>query len=230
MKNQKTYRGFSLLELVFTIVVIGIIATSIPMMLEVTPKVAKSKQIDRIFYEEFTIGELVTTHYFDENNSKGTNYFKDLNATGGDDELLLDYVYNDNPERIGKFQLKNQCRDGTDSDQNVSYIGLDSGETDGNVSSYDDVDDFNGYETNVTSDNYPVEVNVSYVSDDTNYSEENVTLQLSVNPVSQSNIKLIKIIGYFPDKSGQKIVYFIPVFNIGGTKYLSDNELGGKCE
>ena len=228
MKNQKKYRAFSLLELIFTIVIIGIIATSLPAILQVTPNIAKSKQIDKIFYSEFTLGQLVATHYFDENNTKGLNYFKDLNATDGDDELLLNYFANDNPQRIGKSQFKNQCRDGNET--NLSEIGLDSGESESNLSSLDDVDDFDGYETNLTDDNYPAEVSVFYVSDSANYSDENISFDLNKTAVNNSNIKLIKITAYFPDKNGQQIIYYIPVFNIGGSKYLSDDELGEKCE
>ena len=230
MKNPKKYKAFSLIELVFTIVVLGIIATAITSLLEITPNVAKLKQMDKIFYGEFTLGSLIITRYFDENNTQVDNYYKDLNSTNGDSELLLNYVVDGNPERIGKYLLKNQCRDGAKEFQNVSEIGLDSGETQDDLTTLDDVDDFNGYEINLTVDNYPAEVNISYISDETNYSAQNVYINLTSNSVSSSNIKLIKITGYYPNKNGDKIVYYIPVFNIGATKYLSKQDLGQKCE
>ncbi len=168
--------------------------------------------------------------YFDENNTVGDNYYKDLNATGGDSELYIEKnasagIYVGKYNRIGKFQLNNNIlRSGTNA--TVSKICTDLGENDS--SKYDDVDDFNGYEDNVTTPfgTISLQVSVKYIPDETNYSSNNITFNMqnaeNNNTANFTNIKLITIHAYV---NNIDINLSYPSMNIGASKFLSLEEI-----
>ncbi len=228
MKNQKNYKAFTLIEILVSLIIIGIVATTLPLMLQTGVKTAKNSAMEEIFYQEFSLLQLINTMYFDENNTIGDNYYKDLNATGGDSELYIEknatlgkYVGEYN--RIGKFELNNNIlRSGTNA--TVSSIG-----PDGEVSSeYDDVDDFNGYEDNVTTafGTTSLQVSVKYIPDDTNYSSNNITFNMqnaeNNNSANYTNIKLITI---HANVNNIDINLSYPSMNIGASKFLSLEEI-----
>lgn len=226
MKNQKKSKSFTLIEILVALVVIGIISTTFPVMLETTVKSAKTSAKEEIFFQEFSLLQLINTMYFDENNTQGDNYYKDLNTTSGDNELQIEknlsaksFVGQYN--RIGKFQINNNIlRSG--SNLTVSSIGSDTGE---NVSDkYDDVDDFNNYEDNVTTSygNIPLKVKVYYISDDANYSSDDINFEFNDSKKNFTNIKLITITAHV---DGGDINLSYPAMNIGASKFLSLEEI-----
>jgi len=164
--------------------------------------------------------------YFDENNTIEDNYYKDLNATYGDSELLIEenttkgqYVGKYN--RIGKFDINNNIlRSGTN--YTVSKIGPDAGENDS--SKYDDIDDFNGYEENVTSASgvITLHVNVKYIDDEADYASNDINFTFSFNEKNATNIKLITIYAKVGDNN---ITLYYPGMNIGASKFLSLEEI-----
>jgi len=222
MKRQKIYKAFTLFEVLISIIIIGIVMTSFPIIFQTMTSANKQVLKEEVFFQEFTILSLINARYFDENNTIGENFYKDLNATGGDSELLNDSIstFAGKTSRIGKTDFNNNIlRSG--SIDTTSAIGLDTGEKANDVSTYDDIDDFNGYsESFLNNDIY---VNVKYVNDNATYSDQNITFNLNYNSVANNtNIKLITI---WCDTGDTNITLKYPTSNIGASKFLSLEEI-----
>jgi prepilin-type N-terminal cleavage/methylation domain-containing protein len=222
MKNLKKYKAFTLFELLISIIIIGIVMTSFPIIFQTMTGANKQVLKEEIFFQEFTILSLINERYFDENNTIGENFYKDLNATGGDSELLNNYssMYAGETSRIGKTNLNNNILRSGSSDA-TSNIGIDNGEMLSDVSTLDDIDDFNGYSESFL--NNVIYVNVKYINDKANYSDQNITFYLNYNSVANNtNIKLITI---WCKAGDVNITLRYPTSNIGASKYLSLEEI-----
>jgi prepilin-type N-terminal cleavage/methylation domain-containing protein len=218
MKNRKNYKAFSLIEILLSIVILGIIASVFPFILQSVTKTAKVSVKEETVYNELSLLKLILPYYFDENNNVDDNFYKDLNASNGDEELLINYNSSYTGDaRIGKSEFNNNVlRSGSNLD--VSEIGIDDGEVEGVVETYDDIDDFNGYEVNVS--NHTLKISIYYIDDNTNYSDENITFTFDYDTKkNKTNIKFIKI------TSDNNITLYYPTCNIGGSKYLSLGEI-----
>jgi len=171
---------------------------------------------------------LINSRYFDENSTVGDNFYKDLNATQGDNELLNNYssLYAGKTSRIGKTEFdNNEFRSGTS--YTTSHIGLDAGENIDRVETLDDIDDFNGYEENLSYMNvngkHPViRASVFYIDDHTDYSGSDIAFTYDYTPANHTNLKLITITCKIGDSN---ITLRYPTANIGGSKFLSLEEL-----
>ena len=222
MKSQKISKSFTLIEILISLIVIGIVATSFPIILQTTVNSGKNIAREEIFYQEFSLLTLINSFYFDENNTVGDNYYKELNASG-DEELFIKKYSNSEYNRIGKHQMNNNdLRSGTNS--TVSHIGVDSGEIEGNDSTYDDIDDYNGF--NETLENFgrlTLSVYVKYIDDNADYNKTEFNFTFDYNDINHtSNIKLITI----NVKEGKnEINLSYPSMNIGASKYLSLEEI-----
>ena len=222
MKSQKKSKAFSLIEIIVSLIVIGIVASTFPIMLQTSVNTSKSSAKEEVFYQEFSLLQLINSMYFDENNTVDDNYYKDLNATKGDDELKIK-TYSNELNRVGKHQMNNNdLRSG--SSYTLSHIGVDAGEIEGNDSTYDDIDDFNNFSESVLSyGNIELHVKVSYIKDETNYSANNINFKFDYSNIGHnSNIKLITIYTVLDDKN---ITISYPTMNIGESKYLSLEEI-----
>ena len=210
--NLKKY-SFTLIELVIAIIIVGIIITTIPALLN---RVAHSQETvakEKYFFNAFALITLIQTQEFDENNTKENNYYKVLTADGGDDELKC--------PRQGVLELNNSSGANCD-DNTTSSIGIDSSEVEGNESTYDDIDDFNGYSTIVNDAN--ISVKVKYWDDNGNYSAKNIYFSENDNPANGTNIKLVELNIANKDtlQPIAKLKYFSS--NIGMVKIESRNE------
>ena len=225
MKSLKKSSAFTLIELLVALIIIGIVATTLPIMLQTTVKTSKNAIKEEVFFQEFSLLQLINSMYFDEKNTLDDNYYKDLNATGGDPELYIEK--NDTASanvgefnRIGKFEINNNIlRSGTN--ETVSVIGPD-GE---NSSEYDDVDDFNGYTDNVKTafGNTILHVRVKYISDNADYSSNNISFDMNYSSTAdKTNIKLITV---YANVDGIDINLSYPSMNIGASKFLSLEEI-----
>ena len=218
MKNQKRYRAFTLLELIISLIVIGIVATSFPLILQTSVNTFKTSAKEELFYQEFSYLQLINSLFFDENNTKNDNGYKDLNATDGDDELLI-YKYGvDELNRRGKHYMdNNDFRSG--SSDTVSHIGVDAGEDDNNDSTFDDIDDYNNY--TIEAANNILKANIFYIGDSANYANTKIDFEFNYdNHLNNTNIKLIKISAVNDD-----VFLYYPTVNIGATKFLSLEEI-----
>ena len=222
MRNQRKSNAFTLIEILVSLMVIGIVAVTLPIMLQTSTEAVKTTAKEEVFYQEFSLLQLVNTLYFDENNTVDDNFYKDLNATGGDNALLI-RSYPDGLNRIGKHQINNNVlRSGTNA--TVSAVGIDSGETQGDDSTYDDIDDYNDYnETLLSYGNVLLKVKVKYIKDNANYSSKNIVFNFDYNTdINYTNIKLITVSATVDN---QNISISYPAMNIGASKFLSLEEL-----
>ncbi|ACM92383.1 prokaryotic N-terminal methylation motif domain protein [Nautilia profundicola AmH] len=222
MKNQKKYRGFTLFEVLVSIIILGIVMSSFPIIFQTMTTANKQVLREEIFFQEFTILSLINPRYFDEKNTIDDNFYKDLNATGGDSELLNNYSskFAGLTSRIGKATFNNNILRSGSSDT-TSSIGLDAGENASDVSTYDDIDDFNGYSENFLSNT--IHVNVKYISDNAAYSDENISFTYNYSTAANNtNIKLITIWAQVGDTN---ITLKYPTCNIGASKFLSLEEI-----
>ncbi len=140
-------KAVTLIELIFTIVIIGAVFTTIPKIIYVSNKSLEfSKKEDAIFNMMAKMMDISLKEY-DENNTKD-------DSEGGSDILLSgnDLYLDCNSStgyRVGGFKSGRNCKNGLlESD-----IG-DDGDT-----VYDDIDDYNG--TSEPVENYRIEYNLS---------------------------------------------------------------------
>ena len=229
MRNQKKYKAFTLLELVISIIILGIVLAAFPAFFQTSLNSTKQYIKEEIFFEEFTLLSLVTSRYFDENSTKGDNFYKDLNASNGDSDVnkVAGELYNNyksqyagDTSRIGKSQINNNVyRSG--SKDNVSVIRIDD-ENSSDVNTYDDIDDFNDYNETFLG-KYKIFVYVKYINDDANYSDTNINFEYNYS--SETNFTNLKLITIKTTVDGNDIILCYPAANIGASKFLSLEEL-----
>jgi hypothetical protein len=223
MKNPKNYKAFSLFEIVVSIVVLGIIAATFPLILQSVTQTAKNVTKEEIVLNEMSLMSMIIPFYFDEKNTEDDNFYKDLNASGGDSELYNNYNYMYNTyARIGKKEFyNNELRSGSSDDVSEIKVDTETGENINDETTYDDIDDFNGYSQIKNGVN--LTVSVYYIDDNADYSAENINFTYNYNTKkNKTNIKLIKITGI--SKDGNITLYY-PTCNIGASKFISLEEL-----
>ena len=207
-------KSFSLIELIFTIVIIALIFTTIPKIIYSTNQSFKfTLKEDGIFNMMAKVMD-ISFREWDENDT--TSY--DILLTGNDN--VLECNANANPAiRIGGFYSGYAYSRICPHHLYVSHIGTDSGET--SEEDYDDVDDYNGTEENATkngSTRYILYITDGYSGEwnKSNYDYDTQTLNFSFTnqaTTTKSNIKLTKITLY--DKKYDK--------NISNARYWSAN-------
>ncbi len=144
--------GFTLLELIFSMVIIAIAFTVLPKMLQMAAKVSKQSVKEEAIYSAVALLGLVKSTAWDEQNTKK------------DDILLVssdgDAAYSCSDYRVGSFIGSRNCKNALSAS---SSLGMDG--DDGGVA--DDMDDFIG-EVNTTGSavrKYTISVGVDYVED-----------------------------------------------------------------
>ena len=215
MKSLKKY-SFTLIELIVAIIIVGIVVTSIPMLLNTVTKNQEVNLKEKSFFNAYALLTLIQTQEWDENNTKGDNYYKVLTSDNGDSNLTC--------IRKGVKQLDNDSGAICATDNNkTSPIGVDTDENKIDESTFDDMDDFNGYSTIVSDIN--ITVKVSYMRDDSNsYKTKNIYFNAERLKNNDSNIKYIEL--NISNKNTQELISVLKYFtsNIGMTKIESRNE------
>jgi len=213
MKNLKK-SSFTLIELIISIVIIGIVIVTIPMLLSTSNKFYDNTIKEQSFFNAYSLITLITNEYWDENNTKGDNYYKVLTSDGGDSELKC--------SRKGVLELNNSSgAECASDDKKTSGINIDNDESEDNVSTFDDIDDFNKYSTKVDGIKFSVEVN--YLDDTADYSKNNLFFNLS-SKTSDSNIKFIEV--NVTNTQNDELISILKYFssNIGMIKIESRSE------
>jgi type II secretory pathway pseudopilin PulG len=218
MKNLKKY-SFTLIELVVAIVVVGIVVTAIPALLNRGASIQETNLKEKSFFNAFALLTLIQTQEWDENNTKDDNYYKVLTAENGDSELKC--------SRIGTVLLDNDSgADCANTNHKTSAIGVDSTETKGDESTYDDIDDFNEFYTVV--DDINISVSVRYMDDGVtngvDYSAKNIYFSESDAAVSGTNLKFVVLSVRKVDTNELISVLKYTTSNIGMVKIESRNE------
>jgi hypothetical protein len=225
-KRRKKFRGgLSYLEIIVSIVVLGIVATSFPILLATIVQGVQTSWKEKAFYDEYTLLTLIINNYaWDQNNSEEFQYYI---RTAGDNELQPG-TYG---PRVGKEEQFRDFPVGRLPGEQfqATSIGRDDGEND--PTQFNDVDDWNGYSVPISgaSGEINLSVEVFYAGDEADYQDpEILTFQFGPDynntgsPDITSSIKVIRITA---DNGAGKIYMTYPVFNIGAAKFLGLNEL-----
>jgi prepilin-type N-terminal cleavage/methylation domain-containing protein len=192
MKKLKS--AFTLLELIFAIVIIGIAALSLPMISQVTSKGSEKSLAQEAIFIAFTEITKVVSSAWDENSRVLTNDFEYV-------------IYASNAEATSSAVNDLQGRSGN---INILYNNTDGGRTirptmvvlDGGEARENDVDDYNITDANATGSagsetgykyQYKKDITVSYPAS-------------FGNLVNSANIKRIQI--SVNDASGNQLVSF----------------------
>ena len=184
-------KSFTLIELIFTIVIIALVFTTIPKVIYSTNLTIKFTLKEDGLFNMMSNMMDITTQEWDENDT--THY--DILLTGNSN--VLECNSSANPAiRIGGFYSGDLYSRICPNSLYISHIGPDTGEN--SQEDYDDIDDYNGTESNATKNGntrYQIYTNVSYVSEwnknNYNYNTQTLNYKFSITP-TKSNIKFIQ--------------------------------------
>jgi len=170
-------KSFTLIELIFSMVIIAMAFTVLPKILQVSARVSTQSIKEEALYSGVALMWYIQASAWDENN---TEYDDILIVSNGDSEYDCN---NTTHLRNGGFVGSRNCK----NDIYASNLGKDSDDNGLN----DDVDDFTSYKVSNynNSRDYNLSVKVNYV-DDMNLSEENFKTSIKS---SSTNTKYIAI-------------------------------------
>lgn len=182
-----TRRGLSLIELIFTIVIIAIVFTVIPKVILSLNKSDKFAIRQDALFNGISLLNMISKLPWDENN---TEHIDILHVASGNfkcDESST--------RRIGGFVGSRNCEDNL----SASVISND-GQSD--YSLFNDIDDFNGVDINASY--YALHVEVDYISDSIAYNGQKASLILNKTPVANTtNLKYIDVNISYQGKRGK---------------------------
>jgi hypothetical protein len=173
-------KGISLIELIFTIVIIAVVFTVIPKIVFALNKSDEFSTKQDALFNGITMMQMITHLSWDENGTRSN----DILMTSGDAHFTCDGTTR---YRIGGFRGSRNC------ENNVSVAATLGPDAEGSKNLYNDIDDFaDGIDTNTSM--YGLHVSARYIADTFMYNGQNATISLS-NAVMlpSSNIKYIDI-------------------------------------
>lgn len=182
-------KALSLIELIFTIVIIAIVFTVIPkVILSLNKSDSFSIRQDAIF-NGVSLVNMISKLPYDEANTK----YPDILHT----DSLSFTCSTLTQRRIGGFIGSRNC------EQNLSTSLGKDGEID--YTSYNDIDDF-FQEDNISASPYKLKTQVKYISDSYSYSGTKVVIDLnnSVVPLGSTNLKRLDIKVNYVGKRGEE--------------------------
>ena len=190
-------RGLTLIELIFTIVIIAFVFSVVPKMFQTTNKsLAFSSKEDALFNIYSQMMDIILKEY-DEKNTM----YDDILLTGNNNSVLE--CNTTKGYRIGGFIGSRNCFHKVYE----SNIGLDANEP-----PRDDIDDYNGLNYQIYSGNkeYNLSVSVGYTDDwnKSDYSEQNLNFNFTNRSNdNKSNIKRVKVTVLSGNKEISSLVY-----------------------
>jgi len=183
-------KALSLIELIFTIVIIAIVFTVIPKVVLSLNKADSFAVRQDALFNGISMVSMLSKLPWDENNTISSDVLQ-VSSTNFECNATLG-------RRVGAFISSRNC------EQNLSATSLGSdGESDYNL--YNDIDDFVS-ENNITADPYRLTSRVVYLSDNFTKTGTKITFDLSSNSESNSstNLKKLDITVYYAGKRGQE--------------------------
>lgn len=179
-------KGISLIELVFTIVIIAIVFTVIPKMVFALNKSEEFSIKQDALFNGVTLMQMISRLSWDENSTQNNAL---LNVLNGNTHFTCNNDINNSfyHYRIGGFKGSRNCSE-LNNTLIASTIGKDASEI--NSYSFDDIDDFNAYDINTSF--YQLSVAVNYINDaDVVITYSGLTAKIdltksSIMPASQS--------------------------------------------
>jgi len=177
-------RAFSMIELIFAIIVISIVMLAIPALFSTSSQsLEEIIKKDAIFYSYYQLGNILT-YPWDENSTQGLRTVA-INANG-DSELIATKASDHHYRVVAVSREINLSK-------NASFPLQKEG------SRIDDIDDFNGYSIaiNKSSKEFKLDMNltiyVAYSDDNANYAATHLNPLQIFNTLSHSShIKLIE--------------------------------------
>ena len=178
-------KGLTLIELILSMVIIGIVFTIVPKIVFVSNKSMHLSMKEDALFNAYSLMGGVLKLTWDENTLKdGKILHTDANSGTAKD-------CDDN--RTGGFSGSRNC---IDSDDNATDIAREDDD-------YNDIDDYDGYDENISvggKNRYKITVDVNYVDgnysatadpkkDTSEYKEINVTIQSHVDNKKTKNFK-----------------------------------------
>ena len=196
-------RGFSLIELVFAIVVIAISLMTVPLMLN---QGAKSNQFalmqESILAAHTKMGNILSFKWDENSGDNNDTIVRVLDVTAGDSQLDRKTAV----RRVGHIHddLRRRMQDSETNATSLGALGIEVADL------YDDIDDFNGKSVIVAPvgaatqkgkfDYLDADLNlttsVTYISDDVNYSQQDIAFDFNASDVitaGSSNIKMVEL-------------------------------------
>ncbi len=192
MNSVNSKSGISLIELIFTIVIIATVFTVIPkIVFSLKKSDVFSIRQDAIF-NGVSMMSVIAKLPWDEQN----NEYDDIMIGTNGSTTIFD-CNSTTHYRAGGFAGSRRC----ENNLNASLIGSD-GET--GYFTYDDIDDFAG-ENNISTDPYRIETTVAFKDDAVflyNTPNQSVTVNLNDTNSTSSNIKRVEMQIYYSGKRG----------------------------
>ena len=180
-------RGLTIIELIFTVVILALLFTVIPKIIFVSNKSIETSVTEEAIFNMMAKMSDIVFKEWDENNTQ-TDEILVVNQTP---QSVID-CDKDTGYRIGGFRGSRNCKD----DINISSIGADSNEP-----PYDDIDDYNGTEENTSSSGrkkryYTLDMFSSYVKEwnVSEYGIDDFSFKFSKESKDKSNIKRVEVV------------------------------------
>jgi len=171
-------RGLSLIELVFTIVIIAIVFTVIPKIVFSLKKSDSFVIRQDAMFNGASLANMIIRLPWDENNTDSRDILDTNSSNAGDANLTCDET---TARRVGGFIGSRTC------EENLS-ASVDFNDSD----DFNDLDDYNDY--NETPHWYGLEVFVKYVENNITYENKSAKILLSKSQVpNTTNFKLVDV-------------------------------------
>ncbi len=181
-------RGLSLIELIFTIVIIAVVFTVIPKVILSLNKSDKFSIRQDALFNGISLMQMISKLPWDQNNTGDIDI---LHTNSANTNLKC---YDSTKRRVGGFVGSRSCEDNL----STSTISSD-GQSDYNL--FNDIDDFNGVDINASY--YSLHVEVNYIDDNIVYSGQKSKLVLNSTSASHTtNLKNIDINVSYHGKRG----------------------------
>ncbi len=225
-------RGFSLIEVVFAIIIIAISLMSIPMLLKESAKSNEFSMMQEAILATSTKMGNILSYPWDKNSYDRTNkILRTLDvSTNGDSELTRNPGVNDDNLRKGHIYADKRRRFFDNINPGAKFP--DTSITPTNKQS---INDFHGEIKTIGGSggfdykdaNMSMTSNVYYVNDSADYSQTSVVANIAsstINPitnnVNSTNIKMVEVTTSMPSL-GQNILFRSYLSNIGQSKLLT---------
>jgi hypothetical protein len=190
-------KAFSLIELIFTVVIIGLVFSVIPRIIEVSNKSLEFAKKEDAIFNLMAKAMDISTQEFDENNTQTD----DILLVNDPLQNVLD-CNSSSGYRVGGFSGSRNCKNG----YFVSKIGSDSDEP-----PYDDVDDYNLVEENTTNDGrifYTLKMYAGYTDEFKSYNNSSLDFNFTEKMDSnKTNIKRVYLQIFKDDNEISSISY-----------------------
>ena len=197
MTNTQTHRGFTLIEIIFTIVIMAGVFAVIPKILMIASKNESFAMKQDAYLNAISLTKLASSLAWDEVNTQSLDVLTTANSP-----ILCDNTTQF--IRKGSFLSTNarSCNDALSASTIASEEGT-------NYLDFDDIDDFDKTTTNVTENGvnrYMIDTNVTYLDPHIAFATNTMTIDLnaSITTATSANLKkLVTTIKYNGKKAVQ---------------------------